>query len=322
MTPLLATAKRVAGCQVAVAVEEPFHELLIKSPNVDRVFAIGRKGNKILERIRAVRAFRAFRPDIVIDLHGGTTSAWMAFFSGAPKRVGYVSNRNSYLYNVKAPDSGHIWGRNDLHTVEHQLAPLKFLGFPVEPLAPLEVTITEDEFEEARARLGAIGVGDRFILVHPAAAFVTKQWPAVCFAELCRRLDGLGLPTVFTAGPGQEGLLAEIQALGAGAARILAPLPLRQFSAVAGLCDLYIGNDTGATHIAAALGRKIVVIFGSSNFRVWYPWNVEYRLVRHDLSCVPCPGYHCLYYEAPLCIRSVTVDAVFEAVRNIYGLPE
>jgi ADP-heptose:LPS heptosyltransferase len=320
MTPLLAAAKRVPGCVVGVALEEPFHELLLKNPNVDRLFTISRRGNKIMNRVKATLAFRAFRPDVVVDLHGGTTSAWMTFFSGAPKRVGYCSNRNSYLYNVKAPDSGHVWGRTDLHTVEHQLAILKYLGFPAEPVPPLEVTLSADETQEARDRLHSIGADHPFVLVHPAAAFSTKQWPAGCFADLCRRMDKAGVSLVITAGPGQESLLTEIQALGVGGARFLDPLPLRQFSAVASLCDLYVGNDTGATHIAAALGRRIVVVFGSSDFRVWRPWNVEHRLVRHDLPCVPCPGYYCPLYGEPLCIRSVTVDAVLEAVRSIYGL--
>ncbi|MCK5734540.1 MAG: glycosyltransferase family 9 protein, partial [Candidatus Latescibacteria bacterium] len=80
---------------------------------------------------------------------------------------------------------------------------------------------------------------------------------------------------------------------------------------------LYVGNDTGSTHIVAALGKKIVVIFGSSDFKAWYPWNVEHQLIRSDLPCMPCPGYFCLHFDEPRCIRSIPVDPVFEAVQSL-----
>jgi ADP-heptose:LPS heptosyltransferase len=270
--------------------------------------------------LRVIREFRTFRPHLAVDLHGGSTSAWMAFFSGASRRVGYAGKAHSYLYNIKVPDSREVWGRKELHTVEHQLAPLKHLGFHVEPLAPLEIRVLPDEQAAARLLLSQAGIVGPFALLHPAAAFDTKQWDAALFAETARRITSIGIQTLITAGPGQEQLLEVVRASGAGTARFLAPQSLRLFSAVASLSSLYIGNDTGATHIAAAFGKKIVVIFGSSDWKVWKPWNVEHQLVRHALPCVPCPGYTCLHYPEPLCIRSVSVEAVVEAVRMTYGI--
>jgi len=319
MTPLLAAAKRRPNCEVAVAVESPFHEILLNNPNVDHLFVIPRGQNELLGRLRAVRAIRAFAPHMAIDLHGGTTSSWMTFFSKAPQKVGYTSSRNSYLYNVKVPDSREVWQKQELHTVEHQLAFLKYLGFPVEPLPKPEIRLTVNELDQGRQKLRELGVDPPFVLVHPAAAFDTKQWPAQHFAEVSRELSREGVKVVVTAGPGEESVLEQVRSRDPGTALFLTPLPLRLFAAVTSLCQLYIGNDTGATHIAAALGRRIVVVFGSSDYRVWYPWQSEHRLIRHDLPCVPCPGYRCLHYEEPLCIRSVSPQAVLEAARSLYG---
>jgi len=318
MTPLLAVAKRTR-CEVAVSVEAPFHEILLGNPNVDQLFVIPREGNKLLARGRAIREIRAFQPDLAIDLHGGTTSSWMTFFSKARQRVGYASSRNSYLYNLKVPNSQQVWGKQELHTVEHQLAFLKHLDFPVEPLPRPEIHLTATEIAQARQKLQEAGVEGPFTLVHPAAAFDTKQWPAEHFAEVSRELSRERTKVIVTAGPGEESVLEKVRSQGAGSALFLPPLPLRLFAAVTSLCRLYIGNDTGATHIAAALGRPIVVIFGSSDYRVWYPWQSEYRMIRHDLPCVPCPGYHCLHYEKPLCIRSVLPQAVLAAARSMYA---
>ncbi|MFB3904669.1 MAG: glycosyltransferase family 9 protein [Acidobacteriota bacterium] len=318
MTPLLAVAKRRPHCVVAAAVEAPYHEILLNNPNLDRLIVVERRQNKLLARWRALREIRAFAPHLAIDLHGGTTSSWMARFSSAPQRVGYASSRNSYLYNLKVPDSRRVWQKQELHTVEHQLAFLKHLGFPVEPLPDPEIRLTAGEVTQARRRLRELGVDESFILVHPAAAFATKQWPAENFAELCRELTRDALKVIVTAGPGEESVLERVRSHGPGDALFLPPLPLRLFAAVTSLCRLYVGNDTGATHVAAALGRRIVVVFGSSDYRVWYPWRSEHQLIRHDLPCVPCPGYRCLYYEKPLCIRSVSPKAVIEAARSLY----
>ena len=69
--------------------------------------------------------------------------------------------------------------------------------------------------------------------------------------------------------------------------RFLDPLSIRKFSALASLCLLYIGNDTGTTHIAAALGKRIAVIFGSSDSKAWHPW--EFRTGCFDLICPASP---------------------------------
>ena len=122
------------------------------------------------------------------------------------------------------------------------------------------------------------------------------------------------------------------QALGASGRLVLAQsgfLPEMYFAWDAGLdervraacltslCSLYVGNDTGSTHMVAAQGKKIVVIFGSSDFKVWYPWNTEHQLIKSDLPCMPCPGYFCLHYDEPRCIRSIPVEPVLEAVQSM-----
>jgi heptosyltransferase-2/heptosyltransferase-3 len=252
-----------------------------------------------------------------VDLHGGTTSALITAFSGAPRCAGYLQSRHSYLYNVKVPESREVWGREHVHTVEHQLSILKHLGFPVEPIPPPEVPIHSQDLQWIKGLLAGQGVGEGFILIHPAAAFDTKQWDADKFASLATRLVEAGQEVVITAGPGEEPVLEQIRELCTSPIHFIDPLSIGKFSALTSLCSLYVGNDTGSTHIVAALGKKIVVIFGSSDFKAWYPWNAEHQLIRSDLPCMPCPGYFCLHFDEPRCIRSIPVDPVFEAVQSL-----
>ncbi|MGH9341797.1 MAG: glycosyltransferase family 9 protein [Acidobacteriota bacterium] len=317
MTPLPAVAKRVPGCEVAVVVEEPFDQVLRGNPHIDRLFTIPARENKWISRLRILSAIRSYRPETAIDLHGGTTSALIALCSGARRRVGYAQGRNARYYNEKVPPFAQVWGRNSLHTVLNQLAFLKHLGFPVEPIPPLQVAVDEQELASMRRRLLDTGVNGSFILIHPSATFDTKQWEPGKFAQLASRLSAEGSTVVMTVGPGEEALLRKIETASSRTIHLIEPLPLSQFTALVKLAHLYIGNDTGPMHIAAALGKKIVAVFGSSNSDAWYPWGVEHKLIKSDLPCIPCPGYYCLHYAEPLCIRSIEVEPVLRAARSL-----
>ena len=320
MTPCLSVLKRQPGWETAVVVEEPFHQVLEDNPDLDRLFVIPRTSAKLTSRLQALRQIRAFRPQVAVDLHGGSTSALLTLASGARTRLGYAQNRHAAFYNKRVPPSGQVWSQRIVHTVEHQLSPLKYLGFPTDPIPPLQVSLQPQRVSQVQASLPdqLTRSPDGFVLIHPAAAFDTKQWEAGKFTQLANRLVDLGIPVVITAGPGEEPLLREIEAEASRQVHFLPPLPLPRFTALASLCRLYIGNDTGATHIAAALKKPIVVIFGSSDSTVWHPWQTEYRLLRSDLPCIPCPGYYCLHFDQPKCIRSIEVDEVWSAAREFW----
>ena len=316
MTPAIEAAGR-AGYEVGVVLEEPFNQVLGGNPYLSRIFTSG-SGNKIVARLRLLRRIRQWHPDVAVDLHGGSTAAWLTRASGARLRVGYAGGRNRALYNHRVRDSGQLWDVARPHTVQHQLSPLKSLGIQVEPIPPLKVAVESGAAQWARHWFEASGVGRPMVLIHPAAVFETKQWAVEKFAELAGQLASGGCGIVVTAGPGQQALLQRFDELVTDrVATIVPPLPLDRFSALAGLCDLYVGNDTGPTHLAAALGRPIVVVFGSSDAEVWHPWGVPYRLLSAELECIPCPGYYCLHYDEPRCIRSIGVGLAVEAAREL-----
>ncbi len=317
MTPALTVLKRHPGTRVAVLLEAPFHEVLANNPDVDRIITIPRGRSKLMTRSLAIRAARRFSPDLTVDLHGGTTSALITALSGAAARLGYASSRSRRFYNRTVPDSRQLWGKDSIHTVEHQLSPLKYLGFEIEPLPPLQVPVGTAALDQVRTLLSRRAIEEGFILIHPGAAFDTKQWETGRYAETAALLEAEGHAIVFTAGPGEEPLLEDLRKTAPASVHFMGPFPLDRFIALASLCRLYLGNDTGTTHIAAALGKPLVVIFGSSDSPVWSPWGTRHRLIRSDLPCIPCPGYYCLHYQEPMCIRSITVPRVLEAVRSL-----
>jgi len=95
---------------------------------------------------------------------------------------------------------------------------------------------------------------------------------------------------------------------------------LPEVTALAARSRLFVGNDSGIAHIAAAVRTPSVVIFGSSNVAHWRPWtNAPAEVVREEMPCAPCPGYTCSEFDVPQCIRRVSVERVNEAIERVLG---
>jgi ADP-heptose:LPS heptosyltransferase len=95
-------------------------------------------------------------------------------------------------------------------------------------------------------------------------------------------------------------------------------LTLAQITALSSKAEIFVGNDSGIAHIAAAVQTPSVVIFGSSNVHHWHPWtDAKYEIVRQEMPCAPCAGYFCREFETPRCIEQVAVDQVYRAIDKV-----
>ncbi|HEX8352794.1 MAG TPA: glycosyltransferase family 9 protein, partial [Pyrinomonadaceae bacterium] len=95
-------------------------------------------------------------------------------------------------------------------------------------------------------------------------------------------------------------------------------LSLPELTALAARASLFVGNDSGVAHVAAAAGAPQVVVFGSSNVAHWRPWTRgAAEVVREEMACAPCAGYTCAEFGAPECIRRVPAARVVEAVDRV-----
>ena len=303
--------------RISVLVEEPFAEVFRGNPCVDEVMAVPRSEN-VARRILRMAEIRRRKFDLVFNMHSGTTAALFALASGAPVRVAYDSARYARGFNARVPRSESFW-QPPIHTVEHQISPLIYLGIPVPEQLELELHPDPGALEKVRARIHQAGLAPgKFLLMHPFATLFTKEWELARYSELARRLrDKYGIPVVVTAGPSETEKLQRLKQMAGNSIVGLENLELQELICWISQCDLFVGNDSGPTHMAAALKRKIVVIWGSSDYRAWRPWGVDYQLLRADLPCIPCPGYRCYEFDTPKCIESISVEHVLHAVERM-----
>jgi len=318
-TPTLAALRRhLPAARIDVLLEDWVAPLLEGSEDVDRVVKVRRKSQS--SRFAVARELRAARYDVVYNLHGGSTAALLTRATGATHRVGFASYSYAALHNHLAPPSSTLWGREKIHSAEQQLALAGWTGVPVTDRPPSRLAVTPESAARVAERLGAAGIrpAAAFALLHPAAAFDTKTWAAANFARVVEHLSKRGLATVAVAAPHESRVLEELRTQARAQVVSFTDLSLPELSALAARASLFVGNDSGVAHMAAAVGAPSVVVFGSSNVSNWRPWGrAPNEVVREEMPCAPCPGYTCSEFDSPECIRRVPVERVTAAVERV-----
>lgn len=321
-TPSLFALKRfLPHAQVDILVEDWVAPVLDGHPHVDNVIAFERGGLAV--RARVARQIRASDYDVVYNLHGGTTATFLTRATGARHRVGFKDYQYAQLHNHQAPPSSLLWGEPKTHSVEQQLALLGWTGVPVSDRPRTHIAVTSEAAASVSQKITAANLdGKKLALIHPAAAFATKQWATENFARAAEALVERGLAPVAIAAPNEQQIIKTLRAT-ASVPVVSFDLSLPEVAALAARSQIFVGNDSGIAHIAAAVGTPSVVIFGSSNIAHWRPWNkAAAEVVYESLPCQPCPGYVCEQFAQPECILRVPVNNVVAAIDKVLAHAE
>ncbi len=293
-------------------VEEAYAPLLTGHPALDEVWAVPRVRlgqkvgrEKLLNLLRLMGRVRAARFDLVIDLQGLLKSALWVAIAKSFRKVGYDRTRElSYLaLTERVPPYDP-----EAHAVWRYLNVARYLGAP--PTLP-------------RFRLGltpafpdSLVPPDRPLAVlHPGARWPTKLWPAASWARLADWLSReKGLVVVITGSAADRALAAQICGQMQEKARNLAGhTSLQELAGIMQKARLAITADTGPMHLAAALGTRVMAIFGPTAPGRTGPFGEGHRVVRLELECSPCFKRRC---PEPRCLTGLSPDAVQAAVEK------
>lgn len=283
----------------------------------------GRASRTDLILVRAAIAWklRETKYDVAFNLHGGTTATGFVRASGARHRVGFAYYQYSFLYNHLLSSASDFWGREKTHSAEQQLALLGSVGVPVDDRPKSRLAVTESASRSIDDRLANSELHtphSALALLHPGTAFFTKQWPVENFARTAEHLAGRGFDVLAISSKAESATLDELVAASKVPITTFDDLTLPEITALASKARVFLGNDSGIAHIAAAVGTPSVVIFGSSNRDHWRPWTAApNEIVFEEYPCQPCPGYECKEFGEPRCILSVSTDKVFAAIERV-----
>ncbi len=316
-TPSLIALKRfLPDAQIDILLEDWVAPVLDGFDAVDNVLTVGKDKKS---RFETAWKIRRNKYDVVFNLHGGTTATFFVRASGAKYRVGLASYQYNFLYTHRAPSPLEFWQTEHAHSAEQQLALLGFVGIPVKDKPKSRLTVIESARSSIAKKLSAFrSTHSAFALIHPVAAFDTKQWATENFARIAENLFDKNLQIIAVSTKKEREALEQLREISLVPVQIFDDLTLPEITALASKAKIFVGNDSGIAHIAAAVETPSVVIFGSSNINHWRPWtNARHEIVFEKMDCQPCAGYVCEKYGKAECIRRVTVEQVIDAAERI-----
>jgi len=265
--------------------------------------------------LRFLRDLRSFKPDCVIDLTDSDKAAAVCLLSGAGTRIGFYQFNPALRHRLL----NHAVEVASAHWVPVNFELLEKLGLAVVH-REIHNRTPESAFAALRRQCPSVFETDgrKKVLVHPGARVVLRQWGAAKFAELCDLLAAR-YRVFLTAGPDEAPLLEEVQGLMKTAPEwVSSSLGLQEFAALAQLCDLFVGNDSGPIHIAATK-TFVVGIYGPNSDEYAGPWTPRKFIFEKDaLPCRRgCSHNECSNESYHLCMTWLAPAAVCEKVCEV-----
>ncbi len=323
--PALAALRRLCPqAEITLLVKPAIAELFGRHPAVDRLLVYDDRGRHagLTGKWTLAGVLRRHRFDLAMLFQNAFEAALLAFLAGVPRRYGYATDGRSFLLT----DPIAVPNRQQLHHQVHYYRQLLTgLGSSGSVPAP-RLYLSKEERDAVDRRLSAAGIasGEFIIGVNPGSTYGgAKRWPAERFAQTanrlvayCRRAFAVSARVVIVGARGEEELGQTIAGAIEERALVLSgQTTVRELMAVTERCGIFLTNDTGPMHIAAAFNVPVVSIFGPTDWRMTSPFGEEHRLIRQPVDCAPC-----LLRECPIdhrCMTRVTVDQVYEAAVRI-----
>ena len=338
--------RRYPKARIDWLVGSSYAEILAENPAISNVIEFSRdEWSKpwhfapYVNSARLVATLRATKYDLVIDLQGQLRSAIFAFASGAPIRIGFDKPRADRWKTLsrKIPDEAkkHAWqgAREGSYLAYTDHIPLPTLdAHPVErylgiaPMLGLDDSAPDFAFPiplEASTRIDALldyyGVGkNRVVAVAPGTVWETKQWQSGGFAEVARHFLKKKLSVVLIGSERERAICDEIADLAKGTVNLAGETTLPELAALIRRSTICVTNDSGPMHLAVALGKPVVAVFGPTD-PVWAgPYRRDNAVLRADIPCSPCYLRRldrCMHGHG--CMQNVAASSVIERLEGI-----
>ena len=339
-TPALRRLReKFPGAHITLLCADKICPLFEPHPAVNETIAFA-KGEGIFAIAKKLRAKKF---DLALVLPNSPRSALEVFLAGIPQRIGHARPwRNFFLTQAVASRAGAVKMRkrtaseihelvaadvnrriqpitSSAHQIHEYLHLAAALGASPEPLAP-QLVVTTEEVAAVKSKFGLDKISQPIFGLNPGAEYgPAKRWPVEKFIAAAKKIQSqTNCCWLIFGGNNDATAAAQIQsAIGnrQSAINVAGQTNLRELMALLASCRVLLSNDTGPTHVAAALGTPVVVPFGSTSPELTapgLPGDVRHHLLKSDAVCAPC-----FLRECPIdfrCMNGITVDRVVEAV--------
>ncbi|MXZ01946.1 glycosyltransferase family 9 protein [Candidatus Poribacteria bacterium] len=292
---------------IAMLVAKQSADVLRENPHLNKIITFDRlaKDKDTGEMLRVIRHLRERKFTMAIDLQRKFRTELLMYFSGAAERVG-----KGRLCTVRVQEQGNK------HATTHYFDLLHAVGIPASDQR-LELFFAESERIDAARQLDTRGICETALKVglFPGAGWKLREWMPERFAAIGDRLVSQFNANVLVFGGEKEKELVQtvVDLMDAPATPFAGNLQIRQFAACIEQCDLFLTNDTGPMHIAAAVGTPTVSLFGPGNHIRFQPLGAMHQTIRYDVPCSPCKQFTDTCKDN-ICMKGIAVDEVWQSI--------
>lgn len=326
-TPALKVLKeQIKDCRITyLNMFRSTYEVLRNNPNIDSLVHFPFLGKSALETLGFALKLRG-KFDCSVNFYPSNRRQYnmLAYVIGAGARIGHrylhLDRREfNFLKNRTVVED------RKLHNVEENMRLLEFLGVKRDIIPPMEIFLSPEE-ESRGAVLAGPSSGAIKIGIHAGTSIfkghANKRWPKEDFVALIKRLHGYSFYLFGDKDEEEANTFISDSVADRERVIMIKGSPIREVAAAIKKLDLFIANDSGLMHLAAAAGTPVVALFGPTNPDFVRPWGVSHRVVRMDLDCSPCFYYsprplECGSPDAFRCLRGLSVESVKNAVEDL-----
>jgi heptosyltransferase-1 len=319
---LEAIKKLYPAAEITWIVEEAAAGILEDHPLIDRVLVSRRKAltgmlknpRTFMRGVRGIIGFfhelRTIQYDIAVDFQGLLKSGILIGLARAKRKIGFDRTRElSYWFLDERLPAYDI----DRHALERYLDVARYLG--AHDPAPTCTLPIEQELSRMRRRTGVIKrTGKPLVVINPVARWRTKLWRENSLAELADRLVLEKKAVVIFTGSAADRDVNQriISRMKQTAENWAGETTLKELAALAALSDLFITTDTGPMHLAAAVGAKVLALFGPTAPWRTGPYGTSAVIVRTGIECSPCFKRKC--EDNVRCMKEISVEDVMQKI--------
>jgi heptosyltransferase-2 len=321
--PALEAIRRTHGAaEIAILARPGVADLYRDQPFANKIMEFENSGRHKgwWGREKLVGEMRRERFDLAVLLQNAFEAGWLAWRAGIPERLGYARDGRGLLLTkpIRVPNEGDI----PRHESHYYLELIRRAGW-IESrgnIAPIRLGVQSSACEAAETSLLRSGAraGAWRCAIAPGASYgAAKCWPAERFAGLADRLISECSADVILFGtPNEMEMAARIcSAMKGRPISLVGQTSMRNLAALFSVCSIFIGNDSGAMHVAAAAGLPVVGIFGSTDPEGTAPVTQQFTLIREAVSCSPCFLRSCPVDHR--CMTRIGVNSVFLAAQQV-----
>ncbi|MFH0984236.1 MAG: glycosyltransferase family 9 protein [Candidatus Omnitrophota bacterium] len=259
---------------------------------------------------RLVGIVKAGSYDVGIDLRGDIRNILLMFLGQIKHTIGYGITGAGFLLNDEVLHDA------DQHQVKLNLNLLSSFHVAQDnKLLPFEYSSeTAQQFWKKIDVLPPTTLLPR-IALHMGSGYPSKRWPFENFRALIQQIDREALAQIVLIGTESEKAAApDLKLNSERLIDLRGKTTLKELPILLDVCDVFIGNDSGPAHIAAAQGLEVLLLVsGTNDIRLWHPWTERLTLLQHEVPCSPCGAEICPVEEHP-CVELITVDQADQAI--------